>query len=125
MTAPIPGGATRSGTPARTQASATSGVERPPNSFSITARPSSLPVTSQTVPADAETVLNDGAPPQSAATPRSSRPPTATPAEPAIRSGSNTEASSPVSHASRTALYDGGAPSAQAGSRAFRSHGPG
>src|SRR5580704_4855237 len=45
MTAPIPGGATRSGTPARIQASATSGVERPPNSVSIPACPSSPPVT--------------------------------------------------------------------------------
>src|SRR5690242_731198 len=45
MTAPIPGGATRSGTPARTQASATSGVERAPNSIRIPACPSLLPVT--------------------------------------------------------------------------------
>jgi hypothetical protein len=39
--------------------------------------------------------------------------------------GSNTDASSPVSHASRTDLRDGGPPPAQAGSRALRSRNPG
>ncbi len=39
--------------------------------------------------------------------------------------GSNTDASGPVSHASRTALRDGGPPPAQAGARALRSRSPG
>jgi hypothetical protein len=103
--APIPGGATRSGTPARIQASATSGVERPPNSVSIPARPSSLPVT---LPDATRIRINHlerwSSPaicgrPQIFAAPHSD-------SGGSLPSdlGSNTDASSPVSHASRTAL---------------------
>src|SRR5579871_4231229 len=65
MTAPMPGGATRSGTFRRTQASATSGVDRPANSVSIPARPDSIPVTCPTLPAATGIILNARAPPRS------------------------------------------------------------
>src|SRR5580704_13141824 len=45
----MPGGAARSGTPQRTQASATSGVGRPPKSSTMVPNPA-LPSTARTVP---------------------------------------------------------------------------
>jgi hypothetical protein len=124
--APIPGGATRSGTPVRTQASATSGVERPPNSISIPARPSSFPVTFPDGTRRRRNVLNDGAPPAICGHPQIFAAPYSDSGRSLLSDlGSNTEASSPVSHASRTALRDGGLPPAQAGSRALRSRNPG
>ena len=60
----MPGGATRSGTFRRMQASATSGVDRPANPVSIPARPGSIPVTRPTLPAATETILNAGAAPR-------------------------------------------------------------
>src|SRR5580658_10491228 len=64
MTAPMPGGATRSGTFRRMHASATSGVDRPANPVSIPARPGSIPVTRQRLPAATGTILNARAAPR-------------------------------------------------------------
>jgi hypothetical protein len=60
----MPGGATRSGTFRRMQASATSGVDGPANPVSIPARPGSIPVTRLTLPAATGTILNARAAPQ-------------------------------------------------------------
>src|SRR5690348_12810484 len=64
MIAPMPGGATRSGTFRRGQAAATSGVDRPANSVGSPARPGSIPVTRQTLPAATGTILNARAAPR-------------------------------------------------------------
>src|SRR5580658_8963086 len=64
MTAPVPGGATRSGTSRRMQAPATTAVDRPANSVSIPARPGSIPKTRQTLPAATRTILTARAAPR-------------------------------------------------------------
>ena len=92
----------------------------------IPARPSSFPVTFPDGTRRRRNVLNDGAPPAICGHPQIFAAPYSDSGRSLLSDlGSNTEASSPVSHASRTALRDGGLPPAQAGSRALRSRNPG